>query len=133
MAITCSSSLYTKHSNNVLFFLYCQIVYCGHVINIFACLFSVHKAKKTLVSGNASDEKNLQPGGHKFIFFNHLRYSLFFLVSFTFFVFLFFSMFVCFLKSKVYILIRIRLCERVSDKIKFHLANFRKQGYSFLA
>ena len=90
MAITCSSSLYTKHSNNVLFFLYCQIVYCGHVINIFACLFSVHKAKKTLVSGNASDEKNLQPGGHKFIFFNHLRYSLFFFSFFYFFCILVF-------------------------------------------
>ena len=30
--------------------------------------YTKSKNKNTLVSGNASDEKNLHPGGHKFIF-----------------------------------------------------------------
>ena len=31
------------------------------------------KKKNTLVSGNADDEKNLHPGGRKFIFFNQFN------------------------------------------------------------
>ena len=32
------------------------------------------KKKNTLVSGNAGDEKNLHPGGRKFIFFNQFNW-----------------------------------------------------------
>ena len=31
------------------------------------------KKKNTVVSGNAGDEKNLHPGGHKFNFFNQFN------------------------------------------------------------
>ena len=74
--------------------------------------------KNTLVSGNAGDEENLPPGGRKFFF---QRNSLFFFSFFCFLVFLFvFPFFDClFLKLKIYILIYIWLCRRVSDKIFF--------------
>ena len=51
-------------------------------------------------------------------FFNRFSGDILFyaLVSFAFFVFLFFCLFVYFLKLKMYILINIRLCGRVSDK-----------------
>ena len=51
---------------------------------------------------------------------------------FAFFDSFFFCLFVwCFWKSKMYILIHIWLCERVSDKKKFHSANFQKQNSFF--
>ena len=51
------------------------------------------------------------------LFFNQFSGDIFFssLVSFTF----LYSWFLCFLKLKIYILIHIRLCGRVSDKKKF--------------
>ena len=100
------------------------------------------KKKNTLVSGNAIDEKNLQPGCRKFIFLIDFLeiFSLFSsLFSFVFFVFLFFFVlffcfvFVLFFKLKIYVLIHIRLCGRVSDKKNFHPADFRKQDHFFLA
>ena len=72
--------------------------------------------KNTLVSGNADNEKNFHPRGRKFIVAD-------FLEIFTFIVFLFFyffCLFVGFLKSKIYILIHIRLFGRVSDKKNSH-------------
>ena len=92
--------------------------------------------KNTLVSGNADDEKNLHPD--QIYFFSQFSGDILFssLVSFTFFVFCFFffacllvfcffllvclffaffCLFVCFLKLKIYILIHIPLCGRVSD------------------
>ena len=53
------------------------------------------KNKKTLVSGNVGDVKNLPPGGRKFIFFNRFSGDVLFssLVSFVFFYYCFF--FVC--------------------------------------
>ena len=60
-------------------------------------------------------------------FFNRFSGDVlfFYLVSFAFFVFLFFflflSLFACFLKLKTYILIHIRPCGRVSDKMFFTL------------
>ena len=83
-------------------------------------VISIRQRKNTLVSRNASDEKNLRPGGRKFIFLKSVfrKYSLFF---FSFFcccflgVFLYscfffcccFCLFVYFLKLKVYILIHV--------------------------
>ena len=51
-----------------------------------------NKKTKTLVFGNAGDEKNLHPGGRKFVFFNQFSGDILFpsLVSFAFFVFLYF-------------------------------------------
>ena len=92
--------------------------------------------KNTLVFGNAGDEKNLHPD--QIYFFSQFSGDILFssLVSFTFFVFCFFffacllvfcffllvclffaffCLFVCFLKLKIYILIHIPLCGRVSD------------------
>ena len=77
------------------------------------------RKEKKPVSGNAVDKKDLHPGGRKFNFFNQFSGDILFssLVSFAFFVFLFcFVFFACFLKLKIYILLHIRLCERVSDK-----------------
>ena len=76
--------------------------------------------QKTLISGHAGEEKNLHPGGRKFVIWAIFRrYSIFFFsfLSFlySFFVFVFFLL-ICFLKLKMYILIHIRLCGRVSDK-----------------
>ena len=96
------------------------------------------KKKKTLVSGNAVDQKNLHPGGRKFIFFNRFSgniLSLFFFIFFCFFCILVFLLFlfcfVVFLKLKIYVLIHIRLCGRVSDKKHFHPADFQKQDHFF--
>ena len=44
----------------------------------------------------------------------------------------FFCLLVCFLKSKIYILTHIWQCGLVSDKKKFHPADFRKQDYKLL-
>ena len=77
------------------------------------------KNKKTLVSGNVGDVKNLPPGGRKFIIFNRFSGDVLFssLVSFVFFYYCFFCLFICcFLKLKMYILIHIRLSRRVSHK-----------------
>ena len=89
-------------------------------------IFDKHKAKENaLVFENASDEKNLHPGGRKFFCNPFSGYTLFCsLVSFAFFVFLFFffvffCLFVCFLKIKIYIPIQIRLCGRMNDKKNF--------------
>ena len=50
--------------------------------------------KTTLVSGNATDEKNIHPGSGKFIFLNQFsRDILFSSLSFSIFVFLFFCFF----------------------------------------
>ena len=108
------------------------------LIVTFFCIeaFSIRSKKTTLVSGNANDEKNLHPDGPKFIFFNRYpRYILFsFLVSFAFFCILivfFFCLFVYFLKLKIYILIHILLCGRVSD-IKFSPDRFPETRVLFL-
>ena len=72
--------------------------------------------KKNLVLGNAGDEKYLHPGVN--LFFNRFSGDILFscLVSFAFLYSRFCCcLFVCFLKLKVYILIHIRLCVRVSD------------------
>ena len=77
---------------------------------------SVQK-KNTLVSGNVGDQKNLHPGGRKFISLIDFL-EIFSLVPFIFlffFCFFFFCLSVCFLKLRIYILIYIRLCRRVSD------------------
>ena len=95
------------------------------------------KKKNTLVSGNSGDEKNLHPRGRNFfypfsgdILFSSLAFFAFFVFLFAFLACLysclffllvcilvcFFCLFVCFLKLKIYILIHIRLCGRVSDK-----------------
>ena len=80
------------------------------------------KIKKTLVSGNPGDEKNL----HLPIYFLKSffkRYSLFFFNSFCFvFVFLFFFFFclqTMLLKLNIYILIHCWVCGRESDKKSF--------------
>ena len=80
--------------------------------------------KNTFVSGNASDEKNIYPGGCNFLKLIFQRYSLS-LVWFPFFVFVFFFLPVCFLKLEIYILIHIaRLCEWVSGKKYFSPSRF---------
>ena len=79
------------------------------------------KNKKTLVSGNLGDKKNLHLSGRKLIFlidFSEifsflLKLLLLFLYCFVCFVFF---LFVCFLKLKIYILRHIRLSGRVNDK-----------------
>ena len=86
----------------------------------------------TLVSGNAGDKKNLHPGGHKFGFLSRFSGDIIFssLVYFAFLILVFLLLFVwCFLNLKMYILMHILLCGRVSDS--FHLADFRKQDYFF--
>ena len=94
------------------------------------------RPKKTLISGHAGEEKNLHPGGRKFIIWAIFRrYSIFFFsfLSFlySFFVFVFFLL-ICFLKLKMYILIHIRLCGRVSDKSSPPSpADFQKQDHFF--
>ena len=86
-------------------------------INAPAWLIMLKKIN-TLVSGNVDGEKNLHPGGLKFIFNRFSGYIIF--SSFVAFAFscccCFFCLFVCFLKLKVYILIHIRLHGRVNDK-----------------
>ena len=75
---------------------------------------------KTLVSGNAGDKKNLHPGGHKFGFLSRFSGDIIFssLVYFAFLILVFLLLFVwCFLNLKMYILMHIRLCGRVSDKV----------------
>ena len=71
---------------------------------------------KGLVSGNAGDEKNLHPGGLKFIF----RFSrdILFSSSFSllFCVLVLFFLLVCFLTLSICILIHIWLCGWMSDK-----------------
>ena len=77
------------------------------------------KNKKTLVSGNVGDVKNLPPGGRKFIFLIDFPEMFSFLLWFLLFSFItvFFCLFICcFLKLKMYILIHIRLSRRVSHK-----------------
>ena len=67
-------------------------------------MYSQVKKKNTLVSGNASDEKNLHPDGRK-LFFDQFSLDILFssLVSFALFAFsLFFRLFVCFLKLKIF-------------------------------
>ena len=88
---------------------------------------------KKIVSGNAGDEKNLHPGGRKFIFFNWFSGDTVFsfLVSFAFYVFLFFCLFLCFLKLTIYILIHIWLCGWVSDK-KFSPGRFPETTLLFM-
>ena len=74
----------------------------------------------TLVSGNAGDKKNLHPGGHKFGFLSRFSRDIIFssLVYFAFLILVFLLLFVwCFLNLKMYILMHIRLCGRVSDKV----------------
>ena len=92
-----------------------------HFLFYTHCIKYCKPKKSTLFSGNAGEEKNLHPGSRKFIFRNRFSWDILFssLVSFAFFVFLFFCLFVCFLKLKTYILIHIRLCGRVSDKKNF--------------
>ena len=78
--------------------------------------FCFRPKKNILVSGNAGDKKNLHPGGRNFFLTRFSGYIIFSsLVSFAFFVFLFFCccLFVCFLKLKICIQIHIRLCGRV--------------------
>ena len=72
------------------------------IIKTFKCelnvlIFDLVKPKKTLVSGKAGDEKNLQPGGCKFIFlidfpeiFSILCYFLLLFLILVFFVYLLF-------------------------------------------
>ena len=67
-------------------------------------MYSQVKKKNTLVSGNAGDEKNLHPDGCK-LFFDQFSLDILFssLVSFALFAFsLFFRLFVCFLKLKIF-------------------------------
>ena len=82
---------------------------------------SLFRRKKTLVSGNTDDEKNLHPGSCNLFKLIFQRYYLFLFSFFCFFCILVFFLFlcVCFLKLKIYILIHIPLCGRVSDKNVF--------------
>ena len=72
------------------------------------------KKKYTLVSGNASDKKNLHPGNHKIIFFLIDFPEIFsFLFSFYSFFWFFFCLFVCLffcLYVIIYIYIYIYIC-----------------------
>ena len=71
----------------------------------------------SLVSGNAGDKKNLHSSGRNFFFFfDRFSRDILFssLVSFAFFDSCFLLCY--FLNLKMYILIHIRLCGRVSDK-----------------
>ena len=78
--------------------------------------------KITLVSGNAVDEKKsspewMQTSFFKSIFLRFLFSSLVCFACFAFLILVFFCLFVwCFLKLKMYILIHIWICGRVSDK-----------------
>ena len=81
------------------------------------------KKENTLVSGNVGDIKNLHPSGRKFIFLNRFSGDILFsfLVFFVFLIIVFVCLFVrCFLKLKMYILIYIWPCGRVSDKKSFN-------------
>ena len=92
-----------------------------HFLFYTHCIKYCNPKKSTLFSGNAGEEKNLHLGSRKFIFHNRFSWDILFssLISFAFFVFLFFGLFVCFLKLKTCILIHIRLCGRVSDEKNF--------------
>ena len=109
----CDSYFYDSHFEScfyISFYEFCKFYFV-------VILYVFHKwgqKKQTLVSRNAGD-----------ILFSSL-------VSFAFLMFLvFFGLLVCFLKLKIYILINIQLCGRVSDKIFFYQANFQKQDYFF--
>ena len=99
----------------------------------------IRQKKNTLVSRNASDEKNLRPGGRKFIFLKSVfrKYSLFF-----------FSFFCCcflgvFLYSCFFLLLFLLVCiffeiksiysdtRSVWEKKHFHPADFREQNCFF--
>ena len=74
------------------------------------------------------------PGRVQICFFNRFSGDSLFssLVSFAFFAFLFFlACLLFFMKLKIYIVINIWLCRRVSDKTNFPLADFRKLDYFF--
>ena len=99
--------------------------------------------KKILLFKEMRETRKLfTPGGRKFILFIQFSRYIFFssLVSFTFFVFLFwllvclfFCLFVCFLNIKIYILMDMRICGRVSvrDK-KFFTSQISGNKTSFL-
>ena len=93
----------------------------------------IHEAKKNaLVSRKKVEEKYLHLVFFKSVF---RSYSLFFFNFFWFFCILpcfFFCLFVCFLKLKIYFLIKIQLCRRVSDKI-FSPGQFPETRLLFLA
>ena len=57
--------------------------------------FSKTKKKKTLVSGNAGEEKHFRPGRRKFIYFHRFSEGILFssLVSFAFLILVFFCLF----------------------------------------
>ena len=79
------------------------------------------KKKKILLFPEMHMTRKIITGVAANLFFNRFfGYILF--SSFLLFIF-FFCFFVCFLKLKLYILIQIRLCGRVSDK-KFSLGRF---------
>ena len=95
---------------------------CYKSIALSCLVFLFRWGQKTLVSGNAGDEKNLHPGGRRFIFFNRFSGDILFssLVSLFSFILVFLCLFICcFLKLKIYILIHIRLSGRVNDKNLF--------------
>ena len=86
-------------------------------------MFGLGQKKKTfrkkVVSRNAGDEKNLNPGDRKFIFLIDFPGIFSFLLQFLllFLILAFFYLFVCCVfEIKMYILIHTRLSERVSDK-----------------
>ena len=91
------------------FFLLFEISF-NKLFHVFSGLFReaallTPKKKKSLVSGNAGDEKNLHPGSRKFIFLSIFRrYSLFFFNFFCFFYscFLFVYLFVLLENKDVY-------------------------------
>ena len=80
------------------------------------------KKKKILLFPEMHMTRKIITGVAANLFFNRFfGYILF--SSFLLFIYFFFCFFVCFLKLKLYILIQIRLCGRVSDK-KFSLGRF---------
>ena len=80
--------------------------------------------------------RSIFPGGRKFNLFHRFSGDVLFssLIYFAFFIlFGFLLLFVCCsLNLKMYIMIHMWLCGRVSDK-NFHPADFRKQDYFFLS
>ena len=83
----------------------------------------------TLVSGNADDKKNLNPGGRKFVFLiDFPELFSFFLVSFASFVFLFFLLVCLFFEIKNWC--TFEYAGRWVIK-KFHPTDFRKQDCFF--
>ena len=88
---------------------------------------NVIEPRPKIYSGNAGDEKNLHPGGRKFIFLTDFPEILPLLLLFF---LVFFGLFArCFLKLKMNILIHIRHCGRIKSCKKF--TDFRKQDYFF--